>query len=1006
MERIRTISPWLVIASYGLLVALTSAVILWFGLPDPLMILLTVPVFFIGIGHSTRIHRWMIMILAIAAIWVEVNLSQNIYTSLITTVTLTVTVLIVVELLRGFDARRNQAESMLETQRDLAAALGSMSSLDEALGKILDTVCSMEGLDSGGIHLVDPATGNYHLAVHRGVSPALAERLAFFAKDSRQARLISAGHPLYQPYAILAPMFTSNIPPDEGLRAAAIIPVMYQGKLIAALLIGSHSMDKVLSTTRHALEVIAAQVGDVIARIRAEEASQESRINFQSFFDTLDDFLFILNGEGQILHYNPLVARRLGYSAEELSQMNLVDLQPPELKEEVKTIFAKMMAGDLSTSPIPLMTKDGHKIAVETKAVRGRWNDQEVLFAISRDISERLQAEEALRQNEELYRSLIESQGEGLAIVDQDENFSFANPASDHIFGVSRGSLVGRNLNEFVRTGQFEVIRSETSKRLRGERSSYEMEILRPDGELRDLLATVTPRYDENGEFNGSFGIFSDITERAKAEEALRASEQRFRNLIEQSYDGIVLIDESGMVIEWNQAMEQITGLERQQVFGQPYWDVLSSLTQEDASPESREEMKQVILSSLQSGEGIFLYHSTEAIYHNTRGETRVTTQTIFPIRTQKGFQIGGISHDITERKRIEEKLRQTNEQLTKWLNELEAHNQETSLLKEMGDLLQSCREVEEAYQVFDQFIRQLFPATGGVLYVFEETVGSLEAVTTWGEKFEETAQINREDCWALRRGRPHRVDDPQKGLLCPHVRISAKHSSLCIPMVAQSESIGLLHIYFSHDAAPEGIDYTEWLDNHENLAITLADQIGMALANLKMHKILSEQVNHDPLTGLFNQKYLQESLQREIHRAIRREGLLSLLIAELNSTTEIFLLYGQEARNEMLATVAKFLEAHIRPGEIACRYHGNVFVLIFPDVSCEAALLRAQDLLDEFKLKRFEYLDKPIGLMTLSIGISTYPEIGKDSESLLQAAETALNLAKNGGGDRVCLPS
>jgi diguanylate cyclase (GGDEF)-like protein/PAS domain S-box-containing protein len=969
------------------------------------MILLTAPIFFIGIGHSTRVHRWMIMILAIAAIWVEINLSENIYNSLITTVTLIVTVLIVVELLRGFDARRNQAESMLETQRDLAAALGSMDSVDKALSKILDTICNMEGLDSGGIHLVDPATGDYHLAVHRGVSSALAKSVDFFAKDSHQARQISAGHPIYQTYANLVPMFILNVPPDEGLRAAAILPVMYQGKLIAALLIGSHSMDRIPSTTRHALEVISAQVGDVIARIRAEEASQESRINFQSFFDTLDDFLFILNQDGQILHCNPLVARRLGYSAEELTRMNLVDLHPPEQKEEVKSIFANMLAGECNFCPIPLMTKNGDKIPVETKAVRGRWNNQDVLFGISRDISERIQAEEALRQNEELYRSLIESQGEGLAIVDQDENFIFANPASDHIFGLSTGSLVGHNLGEFVQASQFELIRTETAKRLRGERSSYEMEIHRPDGEIRNLLTTVTPRYDKNGEFTGSFGIFSDITERARAEEALRASEQKFRNLIEQSHDGIVLIDESGMVIEWNQAMEQITGLERQIVFGQPSWDVLGGLTPENASPDRREELKQAILSSLQSGEGIFLYHPAEATYYNTRGETRVTTQTIFPIRTQKGFQIGGISHDITERKRIEEKLSQTNEQLTKWLNELEAHNQETSLLKEMGDLLQSCHEIEEAYQVFDQFIRQLFPATGGALYVFEETAGNLEAVSTWGEKFEETAQINREDCWALRRGRPHRVDDPQKGLLCPHVQISARHSSLCVPMVAQSESIGLLHIYFSHDAAPEGINYADWLNNHENLAITLADQIGMALANLKMHKILSEQVNHDPLTGLFNQKYFLESLQREIHRSIRREGVLSLLIVELDHLTEINTLYGQDARNELLIAGAKFLEGHVRPGEIACRYHGNIFGLILPDVSCEAASLRAGDLLDEYKLLHFIYQDKEIEPLSLFIGISTYPELGKDSESLLQTAETALKLAKDGGHDRVCLP-
>jgi diguanylate cyclase (GGDEF)-like protein len=178
-----------------------------------------------------------------------------------------------------------------------------------------------------------------------------------------------------------------------------------------------------------------------------------------------------------------------------------------------------------------------------------------------------------------------------------------------------------------------------------------------------------------------------------------------------------------------------------------------------------------------------------------------------------------------------------------------------------------------------------------------------------------------------------------------------------------------------------------------------------MALANLKMHKILSEQVNHDSLTGLFNQKYLLEALQREILRSIRKEGAVSLLIIDLDHLTDVNARFGQEAGNEVLAATAKFLEGHLRPGEIACRYHGDVFVLIFPDVTCEAAWLRAGDLCERFKLLHVVYQEKVIGPLTLSIGLSTYPEFGKDSESLLQAAEAALSLAKSGGQDRVCMP-
>ena len=158
-------------------------------------------------------------------------------------------------------------------------------------------------------------------------------------------------------------------------------------------------------------------------------------------------------------------------------------------------------------------------------------------------------------------------------------------------------------------------------------------------------------------------------------------------------------------------------------------------------------------------------------------------------------------------------------------------------------------------------------------------------------------------------------------------------------------------------------------------------------------------------LPGLFNLKYLQESLQREIHRSIRKEGALSLLIIELDHMTEINARYGQETRNEVLAAVGKFLEGQVRSGEIACRYRGNIFVLNFPDFPCEAVWLRVEEFQDDFKLLGTEHQDKEIRPMTLSIGISTYPEIGKDSESLLQAAEVSLNLAKSGGHNRVSLP-
>ncbi len=962
-----------------------------------------VPILLVGVSHPKRVHWAMALALFIGSLWVFYRSSQFYWGGIIINVASIIAMLVVLEILRTFYIRRNQAETLLKTQRDLATALGSMNSLDKALNRILEAACSIEGIDAGGIHLVDAVTGDSTLTVYQGqLSTQLIESLLHLSSASPQRLILADGHPIYQPYSIFLAALGSALDPLEGLRAVAIIPVLEQGKIIAALDLASHTLDAIPDTSQHALETIAAQVGDVIARIRAENAVQESQKNFQSVFDTLDDFLFILNEQGTILHYNPVVSNRLGYTAAELNRMNILDLLPPDRREEARQSFEEILAGKKTTCQCPLYKKDGSLIPVDTRVMRGGWNDQSVWFGISRDISERKQTEEALRDSENQFRILIENQGEGLAIVDRDENFAFANPAADSIFGVPPGSLVGRNLREFVSPDQIEIILNETQKRLRGEKSSYELKILRPDAESRSILITVTPRFENEGNFNGSFGIFRDITERKAAEEALRESEQRFRNLIEQSQDGIALIDEMGFLIEWNRANELLTGLKRDKVLGKPYWDVLFNLTLPDNSQTRYEQLKHMILTGVKSGEGPFLYMPMETVYHSANGVRHVTTQTIFPIKTQKGYQIGGITHDITGRKKIEEELRRANNELTRWLRELEARNKETLLLKEMGDLLHSCHEVEEAYQVFDQLILQIFPRTAGTLYTFLNSENSLEAVTVWGDPTEETQSIHKDDCWGLRRGQVHRVDDHRRGMLCPHVHLSGACSSLCVPMIAQSETIGLLHIHFWEDARPEGVDQKSWMDGLESLAVTLADQVGMALANLKMHRLLNDQVNHDTLTGLYNRKYMQETLQREVHRGVRQNGQLGVMLLGLDHMTEINALFGQAIGNEVLVTFTGLLNGLLRPGEIACRYGGDIFAVLLPNTSLEETRLRAEEFRQATGNLAMEIMGRSIGPVTLSVGVAAFPDHGLESEAILQSAESALTLAKAEGHDRV----
>jgi PAS domain S-box-containing protein len=161
--------------------------------------------------------------------------------------------------------------------------------------------------------------------------------------------------------------------------------------------------------------------------------------------------------------------------------------------------------------------------------------DRSFLQATVRDITERKKAEKALRESEEKYKELINNQGEGFGVVDTDEQFKFVNPAAENIFGVQPGKLVGRNIKDFVNPEQFKLVQKETQKRKKGKKSVYELEVIRPDKEIRNILVTATPHFDSEKKLIEIFGVFRDITKRKKTELALQESENRYKYLFEQS---------------------------------------------------------------------------------------------------------------------------------------------------------------------------------------------------------------------------------------------------------------------------------------------------------------------------------------------------------------------------------------------------------------------------------------------------------------------------------------
>jgi diguanylate cyclase (GGDEF)-like protein len=222
--------------------------------------------------------------------------------------------------------------------------------------------------------------------------------------------------------------------------------------------------------------------------------------------------------------------------------------------------------------------------------------------------------------------------------------------------------------------------------------------------------------------------------------------------------------------------------------------------------------------------------------------------------------------------------------------------------------------------------------------------------------------------------------------------------------MMAQGKAIGLLHLQYgpnSVDRSEEGLQRLKE-STKQQLAVTMAGHIALAFANLKLRETLHIQAIHDSLTGLFNRRYMEESLRREAYRANRKGTSLGIIMLDIDHFKKFNDKFGHTAGDALLRELGIFLQARIRKEDIACRFGGEEFTLILPDTSLEDAERRAEQLREEIKHLNVQYEEQFLGKITLSLGVAVFPDHGSSPEVLLQAADSALYHAKELGRDRV----
>lgn len=330
---------------------------------------------------------------------------------------------------------------------------------------------------------------------------------------------------------------------------------------------------------------------------------------------------------------------------------------------------------------------------------------------------------------------------------------------------------------------------------------------------------------------------------------------------------------------------------------------------------------------------------------------------------------------------------------------ELAARDRRNQLLTELTGLLQTVRDVEEAVQVMPRLLESIFAPHAGAVYLAKSSLNYLELVQHWG-KVSSPATMEMSDCWGLRRGQPYLVEDSRNALVCPHLGPPPDgHAYLCLPMMAHGSTIGLLHLAF---ATPRGDTHaTQAWREHARL---VAEQLALALANLKLRDALREQSIRDVLTGLHNRRFLEESLARELARAEREKHSLAALMLDVDHFKRFNDQHGHEAGDAVLRALGNALRESARAGDIACRFGGEEFTVVLARTDAAQAREWAERLMRRVRSMAVKVGSQALPGVTISMGLAMFPGESANAETLLQAADLALYEAKRAGRDRLAV--
>jgi diguanylate cyclase (GGDEF)-like protein/PAS domain S-box-containing protein len=614
-------------------------------------------------------------------------------------------------------------------------------------------------------------------------------------------------------------------------------------------------------------------------------------------------------------------------------------------------------------------------------------------FSVANSLRHRQQQKQivgALQASEERYRGVVDNLQEVIFQLSASGAWTFLNAAWAELSGHLISATIGRGFLPYFHPDDREKCRSVLDEIKAGSTQNFErnVRLARDDGDYRSVRINMRRADNIAAEEYVIAGTIVDISARIRAEKALRESEQRYALALEAASDGMWFHDLLADKITFSQHWKEMLGYSPEEM--QNSVETVMKLIH----PADITRYKVALQAHFERATPLAL----EVRLRPKEGEYRWFNLRGQAVWDEHGIALhmAGAATDATARKEAESEAKRLNERLNISVSELQQQADELSRLREMADLIQSCTTLEEAYRIIGNFAQRLFSASSGAAFMINQSRNLVEATTVWGNMTAEEQVFQPEDCWALRRTKPNLVDTLHSTLKCAHVKGEPPGGYLCLPLTAQGETFGTLHL---RDAGNKG---AQRLSNRSNLIELFAEQVALTLGNLKLRETLRSQSIRDPLTGLFNRRYLEETLAREERRAARANTPIGIIVFDVDHFKRLNDTHGHDAGDAVLRALGGLLQTHVREGDIACRYGGEEFVIALPGASIAIVCERAEALRIATEKLSSAVSGRTIEKVTISLGAAAYPDHGATWQDVIQAADKALYRAKQSGRNKV----